>query len=176
VIGESVEDRCIASAAADAHLAVAEFDDARRWLAEARLGPMEPFGAETWVFDRHLARVLLVRHPWRGWVPPGGRVEPGETPREGARRELHEETGLLVRLRPEPAAVAVRRYHPDHPLTLGLSYAVIVDASTPVVGEAGQPVAWQPLDRAWDSVFPADLFRMRRYATWLSLGGGSRDT
>ncbi|MFD0598441.1 NUDIX domain-containing protein [Catellatospora coxensis] len=44
---------------------------------------MEPLGAEVWVFDPARTRVVLVRHPWRAWVPPGGRVEPGETPREG---------------------------------------------------------------------------------------------
>jgi 8-oxo-dGTP pyrophosphatase MutT (NUDIX family) len=44
-------------------------------------------------------RVLLMR--WRDpvggrmyWEPPGGGLDPGETPMEAARRELYEETGL----------------------------------------------------------------------------------
>ena len=43
-------------------------------------------------------RVLLMhrrKEPNRGlWVAPGGKVEPGESPYECARRELREETGL----------------------------------------------------------------------------------
>lgn len=39
---------------------------------------------------------------------PGGKVEPGETPRTAAARELAEETGLLAELLRVPAAVAVR--------------------------------------------------------------------
>jgi 8-oxo-dGTP diphosphatase len=62
--------RSVAAAVVDAGLAVAEFDSARRWLAAAGPGPMEALGAEVWVFDGDLARVLLVNHPWRGWVPP----------------------------------------------------------------------------------------------------------
>ncbi|MFF5840647.1 NUDIX domain-containing protein [Streptomyces massasporeus] len=53
-------------------------------------------GAATLFRDRE-GRVLLVEPNYReGWVLPGGTVESdtGETPRQGARRETAEETGL----------------------------------------------------------------------------------
>ncbi|MEV4579937.1 NUDIX domain-containing protein [Nonomuraea jabiensis] len=160
--------RVLEAAVIDAGRAVAEFDDARQWLAVAGQGPMEPLAAEVWVFDQGLAQVLLVKHPWRGWVPPGGKVEFGETPREGAARELFEETGLRVELLDEPAAAAVRSYHPKLSVTLGLSYAAVVDVTTPFVAEPGQPVAWMRLDEGWESCFPEDLTRMRQHAAWLA--------
>jgi 8-oxo-dGTP diphosphatase len=50
------------------------------------------------VFALHEGRVLLIHHKRLGtWLPPGGEIEPGETPQEAARRELFEETGLSAR-------------------------------------------------------------------------------
>lgn len=42
-------------------------------------------------------KVLLRYHPKLGkWLPPGGHIQPGETPDETLRREFLEETGLVV--------------------------------------------------------------------------------
>ena len=56
-------------------------------------------GAACAVFDRE-GRVLLVHHTYGrlNWELPGGLVEPGESPDDGARRELLEETGLNLEL------------------------------------------------------------------------------
>lgn len=40
--------------------------------------------------------VLLMRHPRRGWEPPGGQVEEGESLIDGVCREIVEETGIHV--------------------------------------------------------------------------------
>ena len=55
--------------------------------------------------------VVRLRDPATGLealYPPGGGVEPGESPEETARRETLEETGLRVRV--EPAVKVMERY------------------------------------------------------------------
>ncbi|MGW5687809.1 NUDIX hydrolase [Nonomuraea sp. NPDC003754] len=153
---------------ADVRLAALEFDDARAWLERARRYSMEPLAAEVWVTDPAFQQVLLVKHRWRGWVPPGGKVEPGESPRAAAVRELAEETGLRAELLPVPAAVSVRSYRADWSPTLGLSYAAIVDRDLPLGGESGQPPRWFGLGEERESVFPEDHDRIQAYVRWLA--------
>ncbi len=78
MIRSPFEQRPLDAAVADAESATLEFDHARAWLCAALAGPVEPLGAEVWVLDPALEQIVLVRHPWRGLVPPGGKVEPGE--------------------------------------------------------------------------------------------------
>ncbi|MFC2041826.1 NUDIX domain-containing protein [Chloroflexota bacterium] len=57
------------------------------------------------VIEDDAGRVLLVKHIperggfWQGkWICPGGKLEPGETIREGIKREVREETRLEIDL------------------------------------------------------------------------------
>jgi 8-oxo-dGTP diphosphatase len=156
--------RTVGSLLADVRAAMTEYDDALAWLEIAMKGPMEPIAAEVWAFDESFRHVLLVRHRWRGWVPPGGKVEAGETPREAARREFREETGLDAHLLETPAAVTVRTYREDWTPTLGLSYAAVLDGSLAPAGESRQPAAWTPLPCDWKGAFPGDRPRIRAFA------------
>jgi 8-oxo-dGTP diphosphatase len=167
------EQRPLDAAVADAAAATLEFDLAGAWLRAALAGAMEPLGAEVWVLDPALEQIVLVRHPVRGMVPPGGMVEPGECPRDGAARELAEETGLRPRLWERPSAVAVRSFLPGLPVTLSLSYAAIGDPEQPLIAEAGQPVTWMRLDQGWDSCFPDDVLRIREYVKLLRSGSAA---
>lgn len=158
----------LALAQAEADQAWFEYEAARSWFRSIMASYNQPLAAEVWVFDPPRQGVLLVRHRWRGWVPPGGKAEADEGPRAAAARELFEETGVRAELHPRPAAVTVRSYHPGWPASLGLAYAAIVDHRVSLSPEEDQPVEWWPLDRAWESCFPDDRDRMLAYLTMLT--------
>ncbi|MET7475593.1 NUDIX hydrolase [Streptomyces sp. NPDC005648] len=157
-----IEPRTLEAAISDARQALNSYDGALEWLLRPAPELSGPLGSGVWVFDRALTHVLLVRHPWRGWVPPGGAVEAGETPREAARRELFEETGVRARLRRVPEAVTVRSYHPGWPAVMGVTFVEVLDRDVELTPEEGQPAAWTPLDRPWEGWFTEDRPRMLR--------------
>jgi 8-oxo-dGTP diphosphatase len=154
----------VPAAAADAEMALTDAHGRRADLIAACSGS-GPAGltptylcVDAWIYDPGGEWVLLVHHPRRGWVMPGGKVHVGETPRQGCAREVLEETALQLTFdQAEVAAITEGTGELRH---LGLSYAVVADRSQPLQGEPDQPARWWPLVEPWDSVYPHDRSRL----------------
>lgn len=101
-------------------------------------------------------RVVLIRRgkePFRGrWVIPGGTVELGETLQDALVREMHEETGLVVR--PREVVLVFDRIHREHGAVQ--YHYVIVDYLCDYV--SGEPRAGSDADEV-ALVAPEDLDR-----------------
>ncbi|MBB5659547.1 NUDIX hydrolase [Brevundimonas halotolerans] len=112
-------------------------------------------------------QVLLIRRgqpPRLGeWSLPGGRVEPGETLRDAALRELAEETGVEADL--GPLVDAVDGIFPES----GRHY-VLIDflarwtSGEPVAGDDAADARFWPLDEVEQHVAWAETIRVIRLA------------
>jgi 8-oxo-dGTP pyrophosphatase MutT (NUDIX family) len=109
----------------------------------------------TVVVDPDRGVLMLWRHrfitdTW-GWEIPAGRVEPGETPDDAARRETEEETGW----RPGPLR-ALGAYAPSNGSTDQIFHVFVADGATHIgeptdVGES-ERIAWVPVAEVRDLI------------------------
>ena len=164
----------LAEAEADAASAPWDFREGRTVFEHIAPGRDYELLTDVWAFDDSLAFVLLVQHPRRGWVMPGGGVEPGETIRAGAVRELREETGVELQPRDLTAAAVNGGFLPDRNLVkISLSFSAVVPTDAVLVGERGQPPQWWSLEEVWESVYPHDRSRLLAHRDLLRRAGSS---
>ena len=96
------------------------------------------------IIERPDGHVLLAQRPagkaYAGyWEFPGGKLEPGETPREALDRELTEELGITVR---RAAPWLVQRYQYPH-AHVQLHFFRVLEWTGEPTGHDGQAFVWQ---------------------------------
>ncbi len=91
-------------------------------------------------------RLLLIRRgqaPHAGaWSLPGGRVEPGESLTEAVRREVFEETGLIVEVGDVVGTVDIPAGDDTVYDVTDFAATVVGTSAEPVAGDDAADVAW----------------------------------
>lgn len=129
------------------------------------------FTATTYILDGD--KTLLIFHPkHQKWLPPGGHLEPNETPPECARREAREETGLEIEfIRQENLwfegwnGVSIERPYlllleniPAHGISAAHQHMDFIYIAKPAGGKELEGVRWWTLEEVLslnkDLIFP----------------------
>ncbi|MGO1050083.1 NUDIX hydrolase [Crossiella sp. CA198] len=107
------------------------------------------------VVDKH-DRVLVIRRRDNGhWEPPGGVVETNETFEQGVRREVHEETGIAIRV--ERLTGVYKNMTRD---IVALVFRCTPESTEPVATEEATEVRWMTLDQVDEAMTPAYAVRV----------------
>jgi len=154
---DDAERRCIAE--------FLERFDALQHPFDELAGPVHVTGSAIIVGPRG---VLLLRHKLLGmWLQPGGHVDPGETPWEGALREATEETGLTVSYADDPPQLVHVDVHAGSKGHTHLDLRYLIDGGdadpSPPEGES-QEVGWFDWDAAIER---ASDHRLKSALRWL---------
>ncbi|MDG3006264.1 NUDIX hydrolase [Paludisphaera mucosa] len=113
-----------------------------------------------WI-DRALQVLLILRKhdPFEGrWAIPGGFLDMDEAAETGARRELEEETGLVVPGAVEPLGFFAAPGRDPRGRTVTLAHVAVLPAGDHAIrgGDDAAEAAWRAVDQARDLAFDHD--------------------
>lgn len=139
----------------------------RMWLVRL-VAPTYTVGAVVLVRDAHADRMLLLRQPpGRGWSLPAGLLARGESPVEGALRELAEESGL--ELAPQQLRAAVPNALVHH---RGRWVDLVFEATIPAEHAVLRVDGAEVLEAAWHDLaaLPPLTTPTARLLGWYGIG------